>query len=153
MGDAKRRRQKHKRTSLIVPSEGELLEHGGVEPEEDGIGDHDDHEALPPRAQAVVPKAKTDLDVSSEIDSLVRVIGSALEADMAKREVRTVSVLAALFRCSSNIAKTYLTQCAKQGMLEDGTADVTKLAEIQDNDLANYIAALNEGMADTGKPN
>lgn len=141
MGQAKNRRIRGQKTALILPNESDVAEHGGkVAPTE-----------TPEAPASAVPLAQTELSVSDEIDSMVRVIGAAIEADMKSRNVRTVSVLAALFRVSSNIAKTYLTQCAKQDFLEEGSNDVVRLSEIQDNDLANYIANLRAGMGDGQK--
>lgn len=145
MGQAKNRRIKTQKVGLILPTDAEVQSITGTEPAT--------AEAAPAPLVPLVPSAKTELNVSDEIDSVVRVIGEAISADMKQREVRTVSVVAALFRVTSNITKTYLTQCAKQDFLDEGSNDIVRLSEIQDNDLANYIAALRSGMGEGQKAN
>lgn len=150
MGEQKRRQgNRDQWSSLIIPTAAEKVEHGRLSP--DALAEVDAAvDSIAAEADAQLPPAE---DVHAEIDSMVMVVGKAIEADMKRRQVRTVSVLAALFRVTSNIAKTYLTQCAKQQVLEQGVEDVVKLTEIQDGDLGQYIANLRSGMGDSGKPN
>lgn len=159
MGEQKRRRgNRDRRSSLIIPTGDEVtaVREGGTITTAEGtrrIDPREVDEAVASIAAEAGVQLPTIEDMNAEIDSMVMVVGRAIEADMKRRQVRTVSVLAALFRVSSNIAKTYLTQCAKQQILEQGVEDVVKLTEIQDADLGQYIGNLRAGMGESERPN